>query len=431
MKPIEKTEENKSVLLNNRNTCDKYDILIALGAGAIGGIIDIFLVGAPNQSLLGNWTDKQVENVVMKFAKHQGWNPKEGKEKSVASAIGFLEKKFKINYDQRSTTDVNNLFKMGTKNHHMKSLAHSPSILGLFFSILNQFTSTSTFLSDGKLITIKTETFELEGGNLPAKIFCGFTNWFGHLMSDVAGSSGSQNRGTGIVIPFFELFGLCDFGKFQINKDRQNLATLATRVFQEGYDFRHGITMSIPVFITELIIKLTWYIKQIYCNKKSIKECFPSSKHQDLRFMLLVGHGTLCVMDSIDAGIKSNGNALTFCLRLNLMAWYRLFYLVIKEICIQLGLAADFEAYIESWKCINEELERYYSELEKIDLERYNKEVEQYQQLFLNIKNSKTEKELNSILHKNFELLGIENPYEGSFDSFMNDQSEENRLRFK
>ena len=367
----------------------------------------------------------------MKFAKHQGWNPKEGKEKSVASAIGFLEKKFKINYDQRSTTDVNNLFKMGTKNHHMKSLAHSPSILGLFFSILNQFTSTSTFLSDGKLITIKTETFELEGGNLPAKIFCGFTNWFGHLMSDVAGSSGSQSRGTGIVIPFFELFGLCDFGKFQINKDRQNLATLATRVFQEGYDFRHGITMSIPVFITELIIKLTWYIKQIYCNKKSIKECFPSSKHQDLRFMLLVGHGTLCVMDSIDAGIKSNGNALIFCLRLNLIAWYKLFYLVIKEICIQLGLAADFEAYIESWKCINEELERYYSELEKIDLERYNKEVEQYQQLFLNLKNSKTEKELNSILHENFELLGIENPYEGSFDSFMNDQSEENRLRFK
>ena len=147
--------------------------------------------------------------------------------------------------------------------------------------------------------------------------------------------------------------------------------------------------------------------------------------------MLLVGHGTLCVMDSIDAGIKSNGNALTFCLRLNLIAWYRLFYLVIKEICIQLGLAADFEAYIESWKCINEELERYYSELEKIDLERYNKEVEQYQQLFLNIKKSKTEKELNSILHKNLELLGIGNPYEGSFDSFMNDQSEENRLRFK
>ena len=35
MKAIEKTEENKSVLLNNRNTCDKYDILIALGAGAI------------------------------------------------------------------------------------------------------------------------------------------------------------------------------------------------------------------------------------------------------------------------------------------------------------------------------------------------------------------------------------------------------------
>ena len=34
----------------------------------------------------------------------------------------------------------------------MKSLAHSPDIIGLFFSILNQFTSTSTFLNDGQLI---------------------------------------------------------------------------------------------------------------------------------------------------------------------------------------------------------------------------------------------------------------------------------------
>mgnify|MGYP006923331394 CR=1 FL=1 len=36
---------------------------------------------------------------------------------------------------------------------------------------------------------------------------------------------------------FFELFVLCNFGSFEIGKDRQNLATLATRVFQEGYDF--------------------------------------------------------------------------------------------------------------------------------------------------------------------------------------------------
>lgn len=60
---------------------------------------------------------------------------------------------------------MNNLFKMGTRNHHMMSIAHSPDIIGLFFSILNQFTSTSSFIADGQLITIATDTFELQGGD--------------------------------------------------------------------------------------------------------------------------------------------------------------------------------------------------------------------------------------------------------------------------
>lgn len=94
---------------------------------------------------------------------------------------------------------------MSTKNHHIKSLSHSPDIIGLFFSVLNQFTSTSSFVSGGKLVTIKTESFELQGNNLVSKVFCGIVNWFGHIMSDVAGSSGSRGnigRGSGVAIPF-------------------------------------------------------------------------------------------------------------------------------------------------------------------------------------------------------------------------------------
>lgn len=84
----------------------------------------------------------------------------------------------------------------------MMSLAHSPDIIGLFFSILNQFTSTASFVANGRLVTVATDTFELQGGNFIMKIMCGIANWFGHLMSDVAGSSGSHGRGTGIVMPF-------------------------------------------------------------------------------------------------------------------------------------------------------------------------------------------------------------------------------------
>ena len=32
--------------------CDKYDYLIAVGCGAVAGIVDIFLVGAPTENAI-------------------------------------------------------------------------------------------------------------------------------------------------------------------------------------------------------------------------------------------------------------------------------------------------------------------------------------------------------------------------------------------
>ena len=45
------------------------DYLIAVACGAVGGMVDIFLVGAPGDSVLGKWTDAQVDNAVKGFAK--------------------------------------------------------------------------------------------------------------------------------------------------------------------------------------------------------------------------------------------------------------------------------------------------------------------------------------------------------------------------
>lgn len=282
---IRKDRNAKAAFYHDK--CDKYDYLIAVGCGAIAGIIDIFLVGAPTDSKLQVWTDEQVDKAVIAFAKKCDWKPTEGNENRVASAIGFLEKKFPVNYDQRHTGDVEGLFKMGTKNHHMKSLGHSPDLIGLFFSVLNQFTSTSSFLHDGQLITIETDTFELQGHDFVSKLFCGVTNWFGHIMSDIAGSSGATKRGSGVVIPFYELFQLCDFGSFQVGKNRNTLATVATKVFQEGYDARFGLTMAIPVVVCDLSIKLIWAIKRYFYHKRPLYECVPSKRHDDLRIILV------------------------------------------------------------------------------------------------------------------------------------------------
>lgn len=411
----------KTVFYNDK--CDKYDYLIAVGCGAIAGLIDIFLVGAPTDSKLQGWTDTQVDKTVMTFAKACGWSPREGKENSVSSAIGFLEKKFYVNYDQRHSGDVGGLFTMSTKNHHMKSLAHSPDIIGLFFSLLNQFTSTSSFLHNGQLITIQTETYELQGHNFISKLFCGVANWFGHIMSDVAGSSGASGRGSGVVIPFYELFQLCDFGSFQVGQDRNTLATVATKVFQDGYDARFGLTMAIPVVLCDLSIKLIWAIKRYFYHMRPLHECIPTKRHDDLRIMLIIGDGTLCLMDGADAAIRSGGNWVNFFLRLNIVAWYRLVFLVFREICIRLDISLPLQKQLDAYIRINEAMALYLTQLEKIDFELFQKETEQYNRMLTMMETTNNEDEMNALLRSEYEAIGIELPYSGDFDNFMNDTS--------
>ena len=383
-------------LLKSADKCDKYDYLTAVGCGAIGGMIDVFLVGSPKDSKLLKWTDTQVDKTVKEFAKISGWNPKDGQKDNVASAIGFLEKKFKVNYDQRYNSDVNDLFDMNTRNHHLMSLAHSPDVIGLFFSILNQFTSTATFVADGKLITIATDTYELQGGNFISKIFCGIANWFGHIMSDIAGSSGSRgSAGRGAAV----------------------------RAFQEGYDFRFGLTTAIPVVITNLSIRLIWAFRRHFQYGREVKECIPTMKHADLRIMLLLGNGTLCAIDGMDAAIRSGGNILVFFTRLNFIAWFKFVSMALKEVCIRLGIKSALQKQLEAFRRVNQAMVLYLNELERIDIDAYKKEVEKYTKYYDTIGMVSSEEELNAILVNTFEELGIKKPWEGDFDEFMSDKS--------
>ncbi|BDX02825.1 hypothetical protein MACH16_15730 [Marinomonas pontica] len=317
--------------------CDKIDYAIASTSGLICGIIDVVFVGAPGESPLGNAVDEFANKSTEKFANLLGWDAEKAGLKgsnTTASAIGFLEGKFKVNYDQATTAAVDGAVpNLSLKNHHLKSLGHSPDLIGLFFSVLNQFTSTSTFISNGQLITVDTETNELKGNNFVAKVFCGIANWFGHIMSDWTGSSGTVGqggRGMGVPIPFYNLLLGLNVGEFGENK--QSIATVATKVFEKGYDARHGLTMAIPVVLNELIIRFCWVIRARFFDSKDWKDCIPSESNPELRRMLFVGQGALCLVDGVDAVIRGGGEIVTTLLRTNLIAWARFAHLSLKEL---------------------------------------------------------------------------------------------------
>lgn len=344
---IEITKRIKNDYTMKDANCDKYDYLIASFCGVASGLIDAFFVGMPGKSKLGNWSDKKVDSLVVKFSqyvwkvdKEKGANLKKLPD-NIASAIGYLERRFKVNYDARYPSDLNlgNIdLNMSSNNHHLKSLSHAPDLIGLFFSILDQFTGKASFISDGRIIRVepKKSDFELKGGNFFAKLFCGFFNWIGHIMSDIAGSSGTRGhkngRGAGIPIPFYEMFQLCTFGSFDINGEKKDLAELSVRVFENDYDARHGVAMAIPVAINEIMIRVLWSIKSRFYHKNSWKESIPLGGKPELRRMLLVGHGTMCLVDGIDAGLRSGGEILTFALHLNSVAWSRFAFSGLQEI---------------------------------------------------------------------------------------------------
>lgn len=329
--------------------CDKYDYFIAAICGVVSGLIDSFFVGIPSDSKLKSWTDKETDNIVIKFANlvtkeefKDGTkiiNGEEKEVKAVAFAIEALEKTFGVHYDQATGSAAGSVFNMTLSNHHMKSLSHSPSVVGLLFSILDQIQGTSHFVDNGRLITYKVpaeKIIPLQGNNLIENIFYGGVNWFGHIMSDIAGSSttrskDSERRGMGVPIPGFELLQFIG-KKYDSDKDikeqKKSVADFSVEMFEKNnYDFRFGVAQSIPVAINELLIRFSWGIKQRYYHDKPWKDCIPVGSQPELRRMLLSGHGVLCLVDVGDAGIRAfaeGGNLMSFALRTNFVAWQRL-----------------------------------------------------------------------------------------------------------
>lgn len=323
--------------------CDKLDYILATSSGALCGIIDIFLVGKPGEPPLGNITDKWFVARTIDFAKL--CDPEKKNFDSLDSALRFLEKKFKVPYDQTGLGDAGKtIFDLTAKNHHFKSLAHNPSLLGLFFSILDQFSNTSHFVTDGQLVSLQQadEKWELRGGNIPSKLFCGFANWIGHLISDVSGSSSSAakgNRGTGLPSPLWtwtnDIIAIKAKLGLSVTETDKAMNELALNIFEKGYDIRFQTAQAIPVFLNEILVRLIYAIRRLFRYFSEIpkterslalmwKKCEPFS-NATVKRMLTVAHGTFCLVDVGDAVGRSliagggTFNAVEFVLRLNVV----------------------------------------------------------------------------------------------------------------
>lgn len=108
---------------------DKLDYLVSVASGILCGMLDVLWVGDFDLSEGRSIASDKVDSFVKKAAKLMGC-----KDADMKSAVRFLEKAFPIPSDG-NTPDFG-----GGLQHHLRDFAHHPTLVGLAFSLLTQFT---------------------------------------------------------------------------------------------------------------------------------------------------------------------------------------------------------------------------------------------------------------------------------------------------
>ena len=178
---------------------DKWDYLVAVASGILCGMLDILWVGDFSLENGRAFASDKVDGFVEKTAKILGF-----KGDDLKDAVKFLEDKFPIPGDG-NTPDFG-----GGLQHHLRDFAHHPTIVGLIFSLLTQFTGMSygTDVNGAfKVVPVPDKSKAFIGNDIPDKLFKGTVVWFFHLVSDMAGSSSTAGitGGTGIPGPILSL----------------------------------------------------------------------------------------------------------------------------------------------------------------------------------------------------------------------------------
>ena len=178
---------------------DVADCLISIGSGVLCGVLDILWTGEFDLARGRELGSNTIDTFVKQTAKLLGC-----KDDDIKNCVRFLEDKFPIPSDG-NTPDFG-----GGLQHHLRDFAHHPTVIGLMFSLLTQFTYKS-YGTDTKGMFIVVDVPESSrvfiGKDTAEKIIYGTIIWFFHLVSDMAGSKSTAgiSGGTGIPGPILSM----------------------------------------------------------------------------------------------------------------------------------------------------------------------------------------------------------------------------------
>lgn len=306
---------------------DKLDYIVAIASGIACGVLDILWVGEFDLERGRKIASDKIDSFVKKTAELV-----EGKKfDDMPSAVKALEKRFPIPSDG-NTPDFG-----GGKQHHLRDFAHHPTIVGLAFSLLTQFTEKSYGTDESGVflvVDVPDKSRPFIGKDVPEKILKGTITWFFHLVSDMAGSSSTAGitGGTGIpgpilalakeisVIPIFKnlkvdgnmslsLFLSKLFnGTFMMQRDEKG-QIMKDSVIKFDLRGELGVAVelsrqAVPVIANECIVRSFYFIRRFAMEMKENEvHCFADMKKIDWSLVKPGNNPTIARMLTISTGV--------------------------------------------------------------------------------------------------------------------------------
>jgi len=297
----EELKENSAAIqqmnreFNMLHHLDKYDVAISAAAGLLAAAVDILLVGIPQKTPEGLSAGKLSDFIRAEFDKKF---PEEEMTKLANSKVS------KVPYDAQDNRHTSiNVEGLSAYYHRLLSLGHDP-LLGFVFGVADILTDRMTTIDkSGKIVS---QVMEVYADRKESDVFTALAKQIIHFKSDITTSMG-------LPAPLMSLFNLLQFGS--IGEEELTIAEIVQGMYYEGYDFIHFCSMSVPVMLAEVVVRLGYAFKRIkegYSIKDSIPVSLNRDKHPKLATMLFIGQAGAAAINAGKVYFTKNPMAINY-----------------------------------------------------------------------------------------------------------------------
>lgn len=333
---------------NQLHHLDKIDISISAFASIIGAAVDLLLVGIPAKGPEGLEAGPLSDFIRKKFDEAFPTDEMEKLANSKESKVPFDAQ------DNRHTTEYIN--GLSAYYHRLLSLGHDP-LLGFVVGVFDIMTGRMTTIDKtGKIVS---QVMENYADRKESDIFAALAKQIIHFKSDITTSMG-------LPVPLMAVFNLFQFGS--IGEYEQTVAEIVQGMYYEGYDFIHFCSMSIPVMLIEVIVRISYAIKRIKEGNK-VKDSIPFSlnrdKHPKLATMLFIAHTGATAVNAGKVYFTKNPMAINYP---QWIAFAKYSYKQLKWVIVEKPAARD--AYVkgvlmDNWKELSDQIDETFEDFSK------------------------------------------------------------------